>query len=353
MKAAYKQLVEEAEYERPTLLHPYGASNRTKFFAVATECFFLEPAALREQHPAVYEMLARWYRQDPAERKPDAATLLQARAAEDEYTRQALEERREAIAGYTSIIERVPDEIDARWLRAGMYLELQEWAKAFADYDAAIQQTTGVVQGLAYYERGRAYPVARAYERAIDDFTTAIRRTPDFAAAYWGRGAAHSARACYEGALADLSRALQLDPKDDTALLERAVVHAEMGRHDKALRDLARALRLAPRSAEAYATRAWVRIALGQYDQAIADCEIALRLDPRRPTPYKHRGVARYHQGAFDQALADLDEALRLDPRYIGACRARADVHCARGNHEEARRDRDRADELEREPAPI
>lgn len=81
MGATYERLDEDYSYERPTLLDHYGATNRNEFFSVATECFFLEPAALREEYPQVYQLLAEFYRQDPAERRQDAATLLQAREA--------------------------------------------------------------------------------------------------------------------------------------------------------------------------------------------------------------------------------------------------------------------------------
>jgi MtfA peptidase len=49
-----------------TLLDPYGAEAIDEFFAVASEVFFVDPQALRDEHPALYEMLAGYYRQDPA-----------------------------------------------------------------------------------------------------------------------------------------------------------------------------------------------------------------------------------------------------------------------------------------------
>lgn len=349
MGAAYEQLVEDACYERPTLLHPYGATNRSEFFSVATERFFLEPAALREEHPPVYQLLAEWYRQDPAERRPDPATVRQAREADEEYARHAVAEYSQSIERYGAAIKQVPDAIDAYQSRAEYYLALGEFEKALADYDAVLRLATGDERPFAYCERGRAHLAARSYERAVADFSEAIRRAPAFALAHWGRGAARSCLGHYEEALADLNRALQLDPKDDTAYVERAMVHKEMGRHAKALRDLARAIRLSPRSAAAYATRAWVLLAMGEYDRAIEDCDNAIRLAPGMAEPYKHRGVARYHQSAYDQALVDLDEAIRLDPKYVEAYCARADAHRALGSGEEARRDSARADELKQE----
>lgn len=49
----------------PTLLDKYGATNPAEFFAVVTEAFFERPRALRERHPALFEQLERFYRQDP------------------------------------------------------------------------------------------------------------------------------------------------------------------------------------------------------------------------------------------------------------------------------------------------
>ena len=50
------------------ILRPYAATNPSEFFAVATETFFQQPAALRSVKPALYGVLSRFYRQDPAAR---------------------------------------------------------------------------------------------------------------------------------------------------------------------------------------------------------------------------------------------------------------------------------------------
>jgi Mlc titration factor MtfA (ptsG expression regulator) len=47
----------------------YGATNPGEFFAVATEVFFEQPQDLAEHEPALYDLLARFYRQDPAARE--------------------------------------------------------------------------------------------------------------------------------------------------------------------------------------------------------------------------------------------------------------------------------------------
>lgn len=49
-----------------TALDPYGAHAPEEFFAVASEAFFVCPQRARDEHPALYRMLAAFYRTDPA-----------------------------------------------------------------------------------------------------------------------------------------------------------------------------------------------------------------------------------------------------------------------------------------------
>lgn len=49
-----------------TLLDPYAAQGPEEFFAVVSESFFVDPVPLQAGHPALYALLARYYRQDPA-----------------------------------------------------------------------------------------------------------------------------------------------------------------------------------------------------------------------------------------------------------------------------------------------
>jgi len=50
----------------------YGATNPGEFFAVATELFFEQPRELEGHEPALYDVLLRFYRQDPAARQARA-----------------------------------------------------------------------------------------------------------------------------------------------------------------------------------------------------------------------------------------------------------------------------------------
>ena len=61
--AAFAQRIERDE---ETVLDPYGAQAEEEFFAVASEAFFVHPQAMQREHPDLYGMFVRFYRQDPA-----------------------------------------------------------------------------------------------------------------------------------------------------------------------------------------------------------------------------------------------------------------------------------------------
>jgi MtfA peptidase len=65
MRDEYAALRARTTADEATDLDPYGATSPAEFFAVATERFFQEPHSLRRDHPALFDELARYYRQDP------------------------------------------------------------------------------------------------------------------------------------------------------------------------------------------------------------------------------------------------------------------------------------------------
>jgi Mlc titration factor MtfA (ptsG expression regulator) len=67
-EAEFLELRERAARGEPTFIDEYGSVDEAEFFAVVTEHFFDQPAQLREAHPALYDALRSFYRQDPAVR---------------------------------------------------------------------------------------------------------------------------------------------------------------------------------------------------------------------------------------------------------------------------------------------
>lgn len=66
LMAEYDRFCERTVCGYDTVLDPYAAEAPDEFFAVASESFFVAPRALETEQPALYRLLASYYRQDPA-----------------------------------------------------------------------------------------------------------------------------------------------------------------------------------------------------------------------------------------------------------------------------------------------
>jgi MtfA peptidase len=66
LQKEHTAFVQRVEREEETVLDPYGAQGEDEFFAVASEAFFVHPRAMQHEHPDLYGMFMRYYRQDPA-----------------------------------------------------------------------------------------------------------------------------------------------------------------------------------------------------------------------------------------------------------------------------------------------
>jgi Mlc titration factor MtfA (ptsG expression regulator) len=66
LMAEYEAFCERVDAGEETTLDPYGAESPEEFFAVASEAFFVAPRDMCAEHPALYELLVNYFRQDPA-----------------------------------------------------------------------------------------------------------------------------------------------------------------------------------------------------------------------------------------------------------------------------------------------
>jgi Mlc titration factor MtfA (ptsG expression regulator) len=65
-QAAYTQLRAESRVGQEGLLNHYGAQDPAEFFAVVSETFFEQGAALKQDYPDLYRELGNYYKVDPA-----------------------------------------------------------------------------------------------------------------------------------------------------------------------------------------------------------------------------------------------------------------------------------------------
>lgn len=65
---AYDHFCLRVDRGEETVIDPYASENPAEFFAVISEAFFEMPDVLHDEYPAVYELLTRFYKQNPLAR---------------------------------------------------------------------------------------------------------------------------------------------------------------------------------------------------------------------------------------------------------------------------------------------
>jgi tetratricopeptide (TPR) repeat protein len=104
----------------------------------------------------------------------------------------------------------------------------------------------GPKQSSYYDDRGAAYKAKQDYDRAIADYSEAIKIDPEKSSYYYFRGDAYKAKQDYDRAIADYSEAIKIDPKYASAFYNRGLAKQRKGDNAGGRADIAAAKQLDP-----------------------------------------------------------------------------------------------------------
>ena len=138
----------------------------------------------------------------------------------------------------------------------------------------------------------------------------------NLAVAFANRGLAYKSKGQWNRAIADFSEAIRLKPDFVTAFNNRGNIYYGKGQFDRAIKDYDKAIRLKPDLAEAFSNRGNVYRKKGQFDRAIKDYDKAIHLKPEDGHIFADRGLAYEKKGAPTQALRDFKRARALGYRH-------------------------------------
>jgi len=100
----------------------------------------------------------------------------------------------------------------------------------------------GCKKSKDYYNRGVARFEKGENDRALSDFTKAIKMNPRFAMAYYYRAMAYSRKKEYDQVIADYTEAIEIDPpRFAVAYAERALIYYVKKEYGKAWEDVHKA----------------------------------------------------------------------------------------------------------------
>lgn len=225
----------------------------------------------------------------------------------------ASEDYLEAIKHYDSLINPAnPDALNL-FRRAAALDAIGETDKALADYSEAIKADPDA--SLAFLNRGILLATRkRSYDRAIQDFDRVLVLVPDNVEALISRGDAFTHLGDFGRGMADLDRAIALSPQNAYAHLVRGLAYARRGDAQAAMSDYDTTLKYDPRNVYALVNRAALYSLDRKPDLALKDLDQAILIDPTYARAFYNRGYVRFMQKSYDKAIDDYSAAIALDP---------------------------------------
>ncbi len=153
------------------------------------------------------------------------------------------------------------------------------------------------------------------FDDAIADFKAASGPNRPGADAYLGLGMAYQQRGQdgdAERALENFTEAIRRDPSNDQALRARGSAFLNRGMADLAIDDFSAAIQ-SGRQASDFADRGRAYLTTADVERSIKDCRQAIRLDPANPSAYTALGMAYAASGKYAAADNCFRETKRVD----------------------------------------
>ncbi|MFZ3071668.1 MAG: tetratricopeptide repeat protein [Thermodesulfobacteriota bacterium] len=169
--------------------------------------------------------------------------------------------------------------------------------------------------GVVYYRRGMT-------DRAIAEYLSVIKNSPDFLAARQNLGAAYERLGRLDEAIKEYDRILSLEPDYGTdwqyaeVYYSRGNAYAMKGLFNKAIEDYEAALKKRPDHVMAGNNLARSNLELGRLDIAEDELKKIIVFYPDYVNARYNMGLVYVKKGMPEEALAHFEKALALDSRH-------------------------------------
>mgnify|MGYP001614130674 FL=1 len=223
-----------------------------------------------------------------------------------------------------------------------------------ASSDELVQEVTQLsrliqakpTQAALYARRGTAWFKLREFDKAIEDFSAALKLNDKLDEAWFGRGMALGRNGQVDEGIVDLGVYIHRHPTSSLAYTKRGVRYIWKGDLDNAEKDLARAIALNPKNAEAHDDLGVIYAQRRDYEKAAQHFQATIRAEPSYQKAYHNLAMVHYLTERNELALAVVDQALKLIPDARASLLLKSAILEALGRHAEARTLKDDAEFL-------
>jgi tetratricopeptide (TPR) repeat protein len=217
-----------------------------------------------------------------------------------------------AIADLERGLRLRPEHTDACWLLAEAYMETGNAAGALAASSRLLERTPEDFD--ARFQRGLLALQLAQPDVAAGDFRRVLAAEPDLVRARYHRAQALIRLGRHRDALADLNILIPKYPADDALYHLRAIVREALGERDQARYDREKASSLLSKDPIALNDQAWILatgpVARRDPERAVSLARRAVALAPGNQVILNTLGAALYRAGEYVESVSVLERSL-------------------------------------------
>lgn len=219
----------------------------------------------------------------------------------------------------------------------------------------------GVSNSLPYWNRGQFYRSQGNYDKALQDYSQAVKINPQNPELFNSRGKTYfdmamsgkfpnQARDLVQKAIKDYTDAVNIPtikPKSKAeVLINRGAANGSQQNFQQSIQDLTEGIKLDPSNENGYFNRSIAYYTMGRIDDALADYNEYLKYQPNNANVWYESGMILRSKKQNPEAIERLTRAIQLDPGMGVAYLERARAHYQSGNKAVAQQDYQRAAQL-------
>ncbi|MDG1331027.1 MAG: tetratricopeptide repeat protein [Crocinitomicaceae bacterium] len=186
--------------------------------------------------------------------------------------------------------------------------------------DLNLRIESGRADANDYYNRGVLNTFFGDENAALEDYSIAIKKKPDFDLPYLNRGSIYQRQEKFELSLKDFNDAMKLDKFPSIALNNRGYLYQSWGKLDKAIKDFESAVKIDPGYTQPYMNLVDIYLSQNKKEAAFEVLDRMIKARPKDPKALTSRSDVYRNVGRFQEALDDLNEAVEVsgnDPGFI------------------------------------
>jgi putative PEP-CTERM system TPR-repeat lipoprotein len=253
-----------------------------------------------------------------------------------------------AVIVLKNVVDAVPDDAEARYELATVYLETGDGMSAEKEIRMALKHGYRGEQALPVLSR--ALQMQGQFQKVLDEtaaearvkpgadlmtvrgdallalgqhaeakqiYAAVLAKRPAFAPALIGMGRVAVLARDVDGAIQYADQALAAEPRSTDALLFKGDLLRAQNQPEQALAAYDKVVAIAPQHRSAHIEKAYLKTAMGKFDAAQADLSVARKLAPASVLVSYTQALLDFSQGKYAAAQESMHRVLRVAPEHM------------------------------------